>query len=514
MASVDCCLVRVSWILLASFAGSVWAGEEARPPAPYWPQFRGPNGQGVVESAAPPIHFGPSSNLVWSTSAPPGHSSPCIWGQHIFLTTFDAGRLETRAYDRATGKLLWKQAAPTEKIEKVQPFNSPASSTPVANAESVFVYFGSCGVLCYRHDGKELWRQPLPTPKNEYGTASSPILYQDCLLLALDSDDRKSKLLALRAQDGAVVWKTARPDFTANWSTPVIWDQQGRQDLVLLGSRRLVAYDPDSGKERWWVDGFSPETVGLPVCGDGLLFASAANRTGGHTDKYQGLRWEEVLQLDRNGDGQIQKSEVPEDYLWIMRSGLPKDNPGYAAGSVRSRFNNIDTDKDGALSEAEWEAYARQWGARFAPALKAIRPGGTGDLTTSHVAWQLRRGIPEIPSPLFYRGRLYLVRDGGLVQCVRPANGEVIFEERLGAPGVYCASPVAANGRIYLASHPGTIVVIDGTADRLTVLAKNGLAERIWATPALVESTIYVRTEKHLYAFSAGKALASGRLEK
>jgi outer membrane protein assembly factor BamB len=265
----------------------------------------------------------------------------------------------------------------------------------------------------------------------------------------------------------------------------------------------LIAYEPNTGKERWWVEGFSPETIGVPVCGDGLLFVSAANRTGGHTDKYQGILWSQVLELDRNGDKQIQRSEVPQDFPWLMRPGLLTDNPGYAAGSLTSRFASIDTDKDGVLTEVEWEAHARQWGARFAPTLKAIRPGPGGDLTSSHVAWQLRRGIPEIPSPLYYRSRLYLVRDGGGIQCVQPATGEVLYDDRVGASGTYCASPVAASGRIYLASHPGTVVVLDATTVALKVLARNELKEKIWATPALVEGTIYVRTEQHLYAFSA-----------
>ncbi len=195
-----------------------------------------------------------------------------------------------------------------------------------------------------------------------------------------------------------------------------------------------------------------------------------------------------------------------------MRPGLPKENPGYAAGSLVSRFTSIDTDKDGTLTEQEWEAYARQWGARFAPALKAIRPGARGDLTSTHVAWQLRRGIPEIPSPLYYRGRLYLVRDGGMVECIRPGTGEVLYEERLGVPGVYCASPVAAAGRIYTASYSGAIVVMDGASESLSVLAKNELGENIWATPALVEDTLYVRTARHLHAFAAGPVRAEATL--
>lgn len=474
------------------------------PTQPNWPQFRGPNGQGVSETANPPIHFNALSNRTWRTAVPPGHSSPCVCGQRVFLVTFRAGKLETHAYDRLTGKQLWQQPAPAARIEKVRPFNSPASSTPAANADHVFAYFGSYGVLCYDHEGKELWRKPLATPKNQYGTASSPILFRDTVVLVLDSDDRNSKLVALRAKDGEVDWQTERPQFTANWSTPAVWDRDGQQELVVLGSRRLTAYDADSGQERWWVDGFSPETIGVPVFGEGLLFVSAANRTGGPTDKYQGIRWEQLLALDTNTDKKIQKAEVPGDYTWVLRPEVSGDNPGYADpnSTLQSRFNSIDADKDGTLTEAEWEAFASQWGARFTPSLKTIRPGGSGDLTASHIAWQLRRGIPEIPSPLHYRGRLYLVRDGGFVQCVRPGNGEVVYEDRVGVSGSFCASPVAAGGRIYLASHSGTVAVLDGTSDRLQVLARNVLGEKIWATPALVENTIYIRTESHLYAFS------------
>lgn len=468
----------------------------------HWPQFRGPNGQGVAGIGNPPVHFNTSSNVMWGTPIPPGHSSPCIWERRIFLTTFQGGKLHTQAHDRFTGARLWQTGAPSDRIEKTQPFHGPASPTPLACSNLVISYFGSFGILCYDHDGKELWRKPLPTPKNQYGTASSPFLYRDWVMLTLDSDDKNSKMIAMRTQDGGVVWETARPDFTANWSTPMLWQHDGREDLVVLGSRRLMAYDPNTGKERWSLEGFSPETIGVPACGEGLLFVSAANRTGGHTDKYEGILWSQALDLDKNEDEQIQRSEVPQDFPWLMRPGLPTDNPGYAAGSLASRFTSIDTDKDEAVTENEWEAYARQWGSRFAPSLKAIRPGPGGELTASEVVWQLRRGIPEIPSPLYYRGKLYLVRDGGILQCVHPTTGRVLYEGRVGASGTFCASPVAANGRIYLASHPGTIVVLDASTDSLTVLARNELKEKIWATPALVENTIYVRTEKHLFAFS------------
>jgi outer membrane protein assembly factor BamB len=278
-------------------------------------------------------------------------------------------------------------------------------------------------------------------------------------------------------------------------------------------STQLVFCDlsiPTSGKGFSVYDDMRHKLIarGVPVIGSGLLFASAANRTGGQMDRCQGIRWEQLLQLDRNGDKKIQRSEIPEDYLWIMRPDYPTNNPGYAAGSLLSRFDRIDTDKDGALSEAEWDAYATQWGLRFCPGLKAIRPGNNGDLTESHVAWQLHRGIPEIPSPLFYRNRLYLIRDGGVLQCVRPETGKMVYEERLGAPGAYCASPIAANGLIYFASPKGTIIVIDGDSDSLRVLGRNALGEKIWATPAPVQDALYVRTEQHLFSFSTAAPLS------
>jgi outer membrane protein assembly factor BamB len=143
----------------------------------------------------------------------------------------------------------------------------------------------------------------------------------------------------------------------------------------------------------------------------------------------------------------------------------------------------------------------KQWRSRAAPALKAIRPGGSGDITKSHIAWQLSKGIPEIPSPLLHRGRIYMVRDGGFVTCANASTGELLFQERIGAPGAYCASPIAAGDRVFVASHNGVVTCIAAGAE-LRVLAQNDLGEKIWATPALGEATIYVRTEKHLYAFS------------
>ena len=131
----------------------------------------------------------------------------------------------------------------------------------------------------------------------------------------------------------------------------------------------------------------------------------------------------------------------------------------------------------------------------------AIRPGAVGDSTKGHVAWTANRGLSEIPSPLFYRGRLYFVRSGGMVTSYEPETGKIILDrQRLGALGQYVASPVAADGRIYVANELGTVVVFRA-ADTLDVLARNDLQESITATPAIADNKLYIRTAGHLWAF-------------
>ena len=189
-----------------------------------WPQFRGPDGQGVSALAAPPAAFGPSNNLVWSAEIPPGHSSPVVVGNRIFLTGLHTWKLHTIALDRTTGKLLWQRPAPAKVIEKVHPFASPASPTPLADENRVIVYFGSFGLLCYDHDGKELWAKPLPTPRSTYGTSSSPTRVGETAVIVLDSNDKASKLLAVNPADGTTVWEADRPLSASGWATPALGD--------------------------------------------------------------------------------------------------------------------------------------------------------------------------------------------------------------------------------------------------------------------------------------------------
>jgi len=188
-------------------------------------------------------------------------------------------------------------------------------------------------------------------------------------------------------------------------------------------------------------------------------------------------------QADADHDGRLTRSEAP-------------------GGPVRQHFLYLDANKDGFVTREEYETIARIFD-ESRNQLLAVRPDGRGDVTETHVAWRANRGLPYVPSPLCYEGRLYLVKNGGLASCFAAASGEVFYqEERLGALGDYYASPVAAGGNICAISRSGTAVVYRA-APPLEVLAMNALQESVVATPALAWNVIYIRTASHLYAFGA-----------
>ena len=471
---------------------------------PFWPQFRGPNGQGVAESAHPPTSSNPTENALWSAEVPPGHSSPCVWGGLIFLSTFQDGTLQCRAYERATGKSLWTRDVPAEKIERTHDFNNPASPTPAADKQRVVFYFGSVGLICFSHEGKELWRKELPAPESRghYGSATSPILVSNLVVQVLDTDGGGSRLLALDVSSGATAWETPRPLCSAGWSTPAIWTRGGQSTILVLGSKRFAAYDAAKGNELWSAEGFPAETAPSIALGEGLIFAGAAGMGGRSNPPFEGVQWSELMKLDQNHDGKLQKSEVPKDYKFVLRPELPEGQPGRLFPvPLVAIFDGLDKDKNDEVTEEEWNSAMANFSSMDTPIVMALRPEPSGTNEEARVAWKVTRGIPEVPSPLYYDHKLFLIRDGGLLQCLEAASGKVLYQERLGVAGGYTASPIAADGRVYLPSQSGTIVVVDAHANELKVLARNATGEKITATPALVENLMYVRTDRHLFAF-------------
>jgi len=444
-----------------------------------WPQFRGPNCSGVSESDKPPVEFGPATNLLWKTALPPGLSSPCIWEDRIFLTALETGKLHTLCLRRRDGKMLWRQVAPAEGMEEVNPTSSPASATPATDGKRVYVYFGSYGVLAYDLEGRERWRRSLPMPGLINGSGTSPAIMENLLIINRDQEEGKSSLLALDGNSGRTVWETPRPEARSSYTTPIVWRHDGAQEVVLAGSFRVVGYGLKDGREQWSARGLEAVSVcPTPVIGDGRLYAMSRSFGGANLPSFSKM----TAEMDKNEDGKIAGDEA---------RGMLANKP---------LFTSIDNDKDGFVNEQEWNA-ATALIAKGEHGIFALRAPGTGDVTESHLAWKQKRGVPVVSSPLFYRSRMHIVQDGGRVTCYEAATGKALYEqERLGADGEYFASPVAADGKVYFASTRGTVSVIEA-GDTLKVLARNDLGERIMTTPAIANNKLYVRTATNLWAF-------------
>lgn len=447
----------------------------------HWPQFRGPGGLGLG-SGDPPVEFGAEKHLLWKTAVPVGHSSPVIWGGRIFLTALDGGKLVTLCLNRADGSELWRVAAPVEKVEPTHRIGSPAAPTPCTDGQRLHVYFGSYGLLTYDLDGKELWRKPLPVPVVEFGTSASPILADGKVILVSDQD-MGSYLLALDAGTGAEAWRVDRSEFRRGFSTPFLWQHDGIEELVVAGSLWVRSYDLKDGKQRWSARGMARVSNASPFAADGLLFISSWNVGGDEDDRVLMERREPFYaQHDADKDGRLSREEFP-------------------AGKVKDRFSQMDVDKDGLVTAAEYD----QMSGMFADAVNqlfAIRPGGSGDITDTHVVWQANKHLPYVSSPIASNGRVFTMKNGGLASCYDARSGSPIYQaERVEASGDYYSSAVAADGRIYVTSQRGTVVVLEEKSDTLQVLARNELRESVFASPAVVDGVLYLRTDKHLYAF-------------
>jgi outer membrane protein assembly factor BamB len=487
-------------MIAAGLAISPAPAQDGRP-AVRWPQFRGPNGAGLAPDGMTfPERFGPAEKVVWKTALPAGHSSPCIWGDCIFLTGFDpaAKKLETLALDRRTGEVLWRRPAPTTTFEKVHEISNPATATPATDGERVYVYFGSFGLLCYDFAGAEQWKAALPIPTTRFGSGTSPVLAGDLVLLHAEYAP-KAFLLAVDRRTGTTAWKK---EFSTavmeGYATPAVWRHDGLDEVVLHRPGRIAGHDPADGAERWWVD-VTSNACCTPVVGDNRLFAVTWMMGGEPADRVKIPTFDELLaKYDKNKDGLISKDEFPDDLSFMKRVDAG-DVPG-ADVKIKQFFDQLDANKDGQISRFEWAMVQMFANRPVEHGLLAIKPGGHGDVTKSHVLWREKKATPEVPSPLYYQGRVYTVRDGGIVSCLDAATGKVLFRERLGPGGAYFASPVAGDGKVYIASRNGVVVVL-AAGDTFKVLARNDLQESILATPALTDGKVYLRTEKHLYAF-------------
>jgi outer membrane protein assembly factor BamB len=460
-----------------------------------WSQFRGPGGSGIAPDGKElPIEFGPEKNLLWSCDVPPGHSSPCIFDDRIFVTGATDRDLQTICVDRRTGAVLWERRAFTDTFERRHRINSSATPTAAADGERVYVYFGSSGLACFDFEGNEKWMRRMRIPENMYGVATSPIV-ADGKLVFLSDNASGASLETIDGETGQTLWKKDRPGFGAGWSSPMHWKNQGVDELVIYGTGWITAYALEDGQERWSVPGMTNEPCITPVSGEGVIFLTSYNMRD--NPEVIGLpSYGELLDdYDQDEDGELTFAEIRANESILSRS----DADGEGNHPLPGFFRFLDTDQSGKLTMKEWEGmYAFLDQFEFTNALIAIRPG-SGESETE-ILWQYPRGVPECPSPLYYDGRVTMVKNGGLATCVDAKTGELLFQGRLESGGPYYSSPVAGDGKIFSASARGVVTVFRA-GDTLEVLANNDLGDRIMATPALVDGTVYVRTENKLFAF-------------
>ncbi len=452
------------------------------PAASDWPGFRGPNGSGVSDATGLPVNFGPGKNVIWKADIPGGQSSPVVVGERIFVTASEGQKLLTICLDRKTGKVLWRREAPRERATKSHGANTPASPTPVTDGSAVYVFFEDFGLLSYNVDGSERWRRALGPFNNPYGMAGSPILADNVVLLLCDQDT-KSFLIAVDKTDGAVRWKTDRPEATHSFSTPVIYRPAGGPAQVIVsGAYQVAAYSVATGEKIWWVSGMAWQAKSIPVIDGDTLYVhswmAAVSEIGIHDVR----PFKQVLaERDANHDGKLAPDEVADKdmkALWFL----------------------FDLNRDGFLDEQEWNLnQARETAGN---GLFAIKLGGKGDVTKTHVLWRFEKSLPNIPSPLVYKGVLYVLREGGVVTALDPHSGRVLKQGRLtGALDAYYASPVAADNKIYTVSQEGKLAVLKA-GGQWELLAVNDMQEECWATPAIDGGSLYVRTKSAMYRFA------------
>lgn len=442
--------------------------------------FRSTHGLAAGEEQPLPDKFDDESQLVWRVPLAPGHSTPCVYRDAVYVTTFDDGKLFTVALDRATGKERWKRQAPNQRLEPYHSVGSPAAATPACDGKRLYVFFGSYGLLSYDLQGNLIWAKQFGPFQDEFGAASSPVLVDGRLLLAQDHD-ADSFVMCLDAASGEILWKTPREGLRS-YSTPVVWTIGDRQIVVVAGALTLTAYDLESGKPLWAVDGLARIVNTTPTPDGNWLFVATWSPGADREARISMEQWPAAAKKwDANGDGKITRAET--------------DNK-----DVLDRFFRIDINQDEGLDQAEWTRYRGVFD-KARNSILAIKADANASASQPEVAWHYDRGVPYVASPLVYRDVIYMVKDGGIVTSLEPSTGKVLKQARIPGPGSYYASPVGGDNKVYLLSEQGVLTVLSAQG-KWEILTSHDFAERSMATPVITDGQLFLRTEAALYCFA------------
>jgi outer membrane protein assembly factor BamB len=427
---------RFLWTTLATLtlAGAVGADP--------WPQWRGPNGNGVSDETGLPLKWDEKTNIVWKCPLAEGASTPAVWGDAIFVTTQDGDALSLVKINKKKGDVEWSRKVATAALPEKSPpqrktgderrhqkfhkFHNMASPTPATDGDVVIAHFGNGELAAYDFDGTQLWVRNLQKDLGEYtiwwGHANSPVLYKDlaisvCMqdsLSDLGGDTSPSYVIAHDKRSGKRKWKTdrmtpAKAEHCDSYTTPIFHKTKNGVEMIVMGGEQIDAYDPASGKQLWYLPGVEGNRVitGPTLSGDML----------------------------------------------------------YTTRGMRGP-------------------------------LLAVKLGGEGKLTSDAIVWQAPEKTPDSPSPVVWKDLLFFISDDGNAHCVDAKTGAENWTKRLS--GDFKASPIAADGRIYFLNMAGKCTVVAASAT-FEKLAENQVDDDAIASLAVSDGKLYLRGRKALY---------------
>lgn len=419
-----------------------------------WASFRGPHASGVARGQNLPERWDAAkgAGVRWKTAIPGlSHSSPVVWDERVYVTTAVSSRgkdtfrhglygdgdasddrspqqWKIYALDKRTGRVVWERTAhegvPRERRHVKATY---ANATPATDGRYVVAFFGSQGLYAFDRKGRLAWKKDLGVLNAgayndagfEWGTASSPVIYKDLVIVQCDTQT-ESFLLAADIKTGKTVWKTPREELPS-WGTPTVYEGRGRAEIVTNASNFIRGYDPLTGKELWRLGGSSKITAPTPVYAGDLIVVASGRR--------------------------------PEAPIFVVRAG--------AVGDI-----TLAADQSANAS----------------------------------VAWSKQQRGSYMPTPLIYGEHLYVLSNQGVLDCYDLKTGAEVYRQRLPHKGGgFSASPVAADGKLYLSSEDGEIFVVRAGAS-YGVLATNPMGELLMATPAISSGMMFVRTQHHVFA--------------
>ena len=442
-----------------------------------WPTFRGAGARGVAEGFELRTTWNAErgsadqAGVLWETEVPGlGHSSPVIYDNKVFLVTAvakegevplqverggntnaadDNGEQEwlVLCYDKTNGQELWRRSARKGKPKATRHAKATHANTSVCtDGKHVVAFLGSEGLYCFDLDGEPLWSRDLGVINiSKYGVgwgfSSSPVLHKDRIVILCD-DPSNPYVASLDLSDGSEIWKSSRQEICErSWGTPLVYEQGETTQVVVNGWPWILSYDLENGEELWRIKGGGDNPVPTPFEAHDWFYITNAH--GGPAP---------IFVVDPESRGTIVETDE-------------EDAPPSKSSNEKS--NSAPTD----------------------------------DTTTAkdHFIWSLPKGGCYMSTPVVYENGLYLGNSNGVVRCFHALTGEILFEKRLGRNAGVIASLVAGDGKIYLPSENGTVYVI-AAGPEFKVLASNPMSEPCFATPAISEGVLYLRTTKRLVA--------------